>query len=99
MTQIERFLAELRGSHPDMVRLYTEGRCYHLWLIMRVTWPQARCFYSPVEGHVYVEIDGALYDIRGRHLRRPDPLDLLDHRSGHAPHRWGRGDKRRLTDH
>lgn len=94
--RILRFLAALRGAHPDTVALFTEGACYELWKIMRVIWPEAVPMYSQQEGHVYIEIDGRLYDIRGLHLRAPADLRPLDHNNVDRPHRWARRDTRRL---
>lgn len=97
MKGVTLFLAELRASHPDMVALFTRGRCYSLFLIMRRVWPQAEAYYSEEEGHVYVKISGAFFDIRGRHFSVPKDLVRLNHRGRDKPHRWGKRDSRRLT--
>lgn len=76
---VERFLAALRATHPDMVRIYTNGGCFHLFTILRQIWPQARPWSDC--GHVWTEIGGRFYDIEGRHLVLPDyahPMDELE---------------------
>ena len=96
MSDVQRFLSALRDTHPDMVDVFTKGRCYSLFELMRTVWPQARAHYSAIECHVYVDIDGSIFDIRGRHFKPPADLDLLDHRRGDKPHRWGKRDARRI---
>lgn len=86
--RLSRLLLELRKAHPDMVHLFRNGGCYQLWKIVRTVFPEAECLYSQIEGHVYIGLDGALFDIEGRHLHRPRDLAPLDHRISHAPHRW-----------
>ena len=68
--QVEKFLARLKDSHPDMELIYTRGGCYQLYLILRVMWPQAIPWYDYHEGHVYTEINGCYYDINGKKLCR-----------------------------
>ncbi len=89
-----RLLAELRATHPDIEDLFRFGQCYALWKIVRTVFPGAECLYSMTEGHVYIRLDGRLYDIRGHHLRGPADLEPLDHRRGDRPHRWGKRDMR-----
>jgi hypothetical protein len=93
-----KFLAALRSTHPDMVKLFTEGRCYSLFEMMRILWPQANPLHSKAEGHVYTEIDGDVYDIRGKHLKLPADIGPLDYRAADAPHRWALRDKRRFVE-
>lgn len=95
MTAIERLLSELRDAHPDMTEVFQTGSCFNLFKILRVFFPEAQAHYSRIEGHVYVEIDGAFYDIRGKHLMLPPDLAPLDFRTGHRPHRWKNPSQRR----
>ena len=94
--KVERFVDLLRNAHPDNEEMYMRGQCYNFSLILRELNPGARIYYSAMEGHVYTEIDGYFYDIRGKHLTVPDDLELLDHRRGDKPHRWGSRDRRKL---
>lgn len=100
MQQVLKLIEAIRSSHPDMVKLYTEGQCYQFYLILRSQWPDAKAYYSRIEGHVYTMIDFELYDIRGRWIVHPKDLELLDHNTSYPPYRWGRGDQRQfvLTD-
>lgn len=98
--ELMAFITAIRDSHPDMVRLYTQGQCYNFALIIKTIRPQAVIHYSHREGHVYTEVGGRLYDIQGV---KPYPaasyVDIppLDHRRGDKPHRWGARDRRRLS--
>jgi len=95
-TPADNALAALRNGHPDvMVPLFMEGQCVTLSLMLRALFPQARAWYAAVEGHVYTEIDGASYDIRGRHNRLPDHSAPLDWQQTQA-HRWPGRDQRVL---
>jgi hypothetical protein len=85
---VTRVISLLKDSNPDAVKLYTEGKCYRLALILRERFPSAEIWYCQVEGHVYTKIGSAWYDIRGKHLRVSSTCTLLDHKSGHRPHRW-----------
>lgn len=98
MRDVTRFLDALRASHQDMEAMYTQGQCYNLFLLLRTVWPQAQAFYSMAEGHVYVKIGGAFFDIRGRQFSLPKDLAPLNHRRDDKPHRWGKRDARRLTN-
>lgn len=99
MKDVIRFLDALRASHQDMETVFTQGQCYNLFLLMRTVWPEAKAFYSMAEGHVYVEVGGAFFDIRGRHFSPPKDLAQLNHQRGDRPHRWGKRDPRRLPIH
>lgn len=88
--QVEKFLARLKDSHPDMEILYTTGGCFHLYLILRIFWPHAIPWYDYREGHVYTEIDGCYYDIRGKRLIRGEQWQRMDQNwpKHYPPHRW-----------
>lgn len=88
----------IRNSHPDMEWLFLKGQCYNLWRIVRTIFPSAECWYSQLEGHVYIKFEGKFYDIRGLHLKVPHDLILLNHKHGDRPHRWGKRDSRRLKE-
>lgn len=96
--RLDRFLAALRGAHRDMVPLFTEGCCFELFVIARTVFPRVEPLYSQREGHVYLALDGRLFDIRGRHAQRPADLGPLNYRRapGRQPHRWAKANHRRL---
>lgn len=76
MTDPLAFLTRLREAHPDFEHIFQNGCCYELARIMRTIWPQARALYDG--DHVFVEIDGSFYDIRGQHENPPDNLAPVD---------------------
>lgn len=83
---VERFLARLRGTHPDFVRIYTQGGCYQLFLTLREIWPSATA-WSDLD-HVWTEISHRFYDIRGRHLVLPTAARPIDLCVARRAHRW-----------
>lgn len=93
-----RVIAAIRSAHPDMERLFMEGRCYAHHLILRAVRPAAEAWYSPGEGHVYTRLDSRFYDIRGARLAPPADIAPLCHRMGDRPHRWGLRDIRRFVE-
>ncbi len=87
----------LRNGWPDMERLFTQGQCYTLARMIQVLLPNTKILYSQSEGHVYFELDGKVFDIRGQHVAPPVDLQFLDHRRGDRPHRWAVRDRRTLS--
>ena len=86
----ERVIDAIRESFPEAELVYTNGGCYGLFRILRSIYPQAEAYYDPIIGHVYTEIDGKLYDIRGRARISLDKLDRMrdDSRLMRKVHRW-----------
>lgn len=68
-------LGHLRAASPDMVEVFTLGGCYRLYKVLKTAFPSAKCWYDQVDCHVYTEIDGVFYDIRGRHPFNPKWVD------------------------
>lgn len=69
------FIALLRASDPVFMKnLYLNGGCYHLFKILKAVFPDAECWWSPREQHVYTKIGKRFYDIRG--ARRESDLIL-----------------------
>lgn len=97
--EILEVITAIRESHPDMSELYTKGQCYNFYKILRSIYGQSvEPWYDYLEGHVYSKIGGRFYDIRGVRKRYSTSLVKLDHKHGHRPHRWGKGDNRRLQN-
>lgn len=44
---------------------WMNGDCFKLFRILKAAYPQAEPYYDG--GHIYTEIDGIFYDIRGSH--------------------------------
>lgn len=61
--KIESFIARIRDSFIGSQQVYTEGSCYHFYLILKEVFPQAKAFYDL--DHIITEIDGSYYDITG----------------------------------
>lgn len=61
----ESFLRRLRDSFPDSIHVYTRGSCFQLFLLLREIWPDSKPWYDGIEGHVYTEINGKFFDIKG----------------------------------
>lgn len=62
-TKIESFIAALRDSFIGSQQVYTQGSCYHLYLILKEVFPEALPYYDG--DHVITKIDGKYYDITG----------------------------------
>ena len=60
---VESFIARIRDSFIGSQQVYTEGSCYHFYLILKEVFPQAECWYD--QDHVLTKIDGKYYDIVG----------------------------------
>lgn len=61
--KVEAFIATIRDSFIGSQQVYTEGSCYHFYLILKQVFPQTQPHYD--EDHVVSEIDGKYYDITG----------------------------------
>jgi len=77
-----------------------------LFCILRRVYPQAKPYHTykgEISGHVATEIDGVLYDIRGR-IKKPSLYEKMtlttspSLRNGYALHRWVRGEKKRVQN-
>ena len=64
--QILQFLRELRGSDDRMQKIFLEGSCFRLYCILKTIYPDAKPYYSQVDGHWITKIDGSYYDINGK---------------------------------
>jgi hypothetical protein len=60
---VENFIATIRDSFIGSQQVYTEGSCYHFYLILKQVFPQAECWYDL--DHVITKIDERFYDITG----------------------------------
>lgn len=63
MSNVETFISRVRDSFIGSQQVYTEGRCYHFYLILKEVFPEAECWYD--EDHVLTKIDDKFYDITG----------------------------------
>ena len=75
MINIENFIAKIRDSFIGSQQVYTEGSCYHFYLILKEVFIDAECWYD--EDHVVTKIDNKFYDITGE-ISKTDGLDKFD---------------------
>lgn len=64
--QILNFLKALRESADLQYKIFTEGSCYRLYMILKTVFPTAKPYWSDRSGHCITQIDGEFYDIGGR---------------------------------
>lgn len=69
----------LRKVNNDMVvNMFTQGGCYQYHKMLKVVFPNAIAWYDPIEAHVYTEIDGRYFDIKGEHKFRENWFKMDD---------------------
>lgn len=82
-----------RADEALVTEIYTKGGCYQYHKALKAVFPSAVAWYDPVEGHVYTQVGGRFFDIRGEH-RKGERWVLMD---DHKPHfseraeRWRHG--------
>lgn len=60
---VDRFISVVRDSFIGSQQVFTEGSCYHFYLILKEVFPDAECWYD--QDHVITKIDNRFYDITG----------------------------------
>jgi hypothetical protein len=63
MSKVESFISVIRNSFVGSQQVYTEGSCYHFYLILKEIFPTAECWYD--QDHIITKIDDKFYDING----------------------------------
>lgn len=61
--QVEEFISTIRDSFIGSQQVYTEGSCYHFYLILKKVFPDAEP-YSDLD-HIITKINNKYYDITG----------------------------------
>ena len=74
--EIEKFISLIRDSFVGSQQVYTNGSCYHFYLILKNIYSSAKCWYD--ESHIVTEIDGKFYDITGE-VQKNSNLLIMDH--------------------
>lgn len=74
-TNVESFIAKVRDSFIGSQQVYTEGSCYHFYLILKEVFPDAEPWYD--NEHIVTKIGDKFYDITGE--VRKDELDMVKH--------------------
>jgi len=69
ISEVEEFISTIRDSFVGSQQVYTEGSCYHFYLILKKVYPKAEPYYDL--DHVITKIDGKFYDITGE-VRRDE---------------------------
>lgn len=64
--RVEKFLFELRSSADIIPKIFTEGSCFKLYLILKIVFPEAIAYWSDIENHCIIFINNQFYDIGGR---------------------------------
>ena len=72
-TNVESFIAKVRDSFIGSQQVYTEGSCYHFYLILKEVFPNAEPWFD--NDHIVTKIDDKFYDITGE--IRKDELDMF----------------------
>lgn len=64
------FLKELKYSYHLNGKIYTEGSCFRLYKMLKCLFPNAKPYYSYIDGgHWITEINEKFYDINGEITR------------------------------
>lgn len=80
----------LRESRPDSVEWFTKGGCWEFYCLIRRFWfPDAKPLWSWHDGHVAVNVENILFDIRGR-IKNPQDYEEkhISFWKNDPPHRW-----------
>lgn len=72
---VEKFIASIRDSFIGSQQVYTEGSCYHLYLILKSVFPSAKPYYNTY--HIITKIDNKFYDITGEVKESSDMLHMI----------------------
>lgn len=62
---IIEFLKELRDSADIQFKIFTQGSCFRLYLIVKTIFPKAKPFWSDLDNHCIIKLKGKYYDIGG----------------------------------
>lgn len=73
--RVESFISKVRDSFIGSQQVYTEGSCYHFYLILKEVFPEAEPWFD--EDHILTKIGDKFYDITGE-VRRDISLNKYD---------------------
>lgn len=60
---VEEVIATIRDSFIGSQQVYTEGSCYHFYLVLKKIFPNAEAYYDL--DHIITKIGDRFYDITG----------------------------------
>ena len=72
--EIEKFIQLVRDSFIESQQVYTEGSCYHFYLILKQVFPEAKAYYDA--DHIITKIGDRFYDITGEVLANTGMLEF-----------------------
>ena len=64
--RVLNFLEALRESADMQYKIFTQGSCYRLYMILKTVFPTAKPYWSDRSNHCIIDIDGNFYDIGGK---------------------------------
>lgn len=64
--QIIECLKVLRDSADIMLKVFTCGSCYRLYMMLKAICPEAIPYWSDLDGHCITRIQDSYYDIGGK---------------------------------
>lgn len=71
----ERIAEIMRETHPDMVRIFTNGGCYQFYRLLHAVNPQAEAYHDGAGSHIFARLENTVFDISGaRGVGRLVPL-------------------------
>lgn len=73
--RVERFISTIRDSFIGCQQVYTEGSCYHFYLILKEVFPDAEPYYD--NDHFITKIGDHFYDITGE-VRKDVSMDKYE---------------------
>lgn len=62
---VDKFLKELRDSADIQFKIFTEGSCFRLYMILKIIFPKAEAYWSDLDNHCITKIEEEFYDIGG----------------------------------
>lgn len=72
--EIEKFIQTIRDSFIGSQQVYTEGSCYHFYLILKQVFPEAKAYYDA--DHIITKIGDKFYDITGEIIMNTGMLEF-----------------------
>lgn len=72
---VEEVISTIRNSFIGSQQVYTEGSCYHFYLILKSIFNQAEPYYDSF--HVITKIDNKFYDITGE-VKQNDDMSKME---------------------
>lgn len=76
--RVLKIIKAIRKSHNGAVDIYTQGKCYDFFLILKSIFPIAEAYYD--SDHIITKIEGKYYDITGE-VEKVNHLSVNKHYS------------------